>query len=66
MLCRSREMEKVIIQASEELTHDWETKNSKFDGIIYLMFCKLSCPRITEPVLLYGGKTRTLNNWKSE
>ena len=40
VLCRSREMEKIIIQASDELTCDWEAKNSKFDGIIYLMFCK--------------------------
>jgi len=57
LLMRSAKMEEMIIEATDQLVHDWQTGNNEFDGLIYLMFQK---GPDGEVVPLYIGKTETM------
>lgn len=56
LLKRSPEMEVMVIEAANQLEHDWRG-DGDFDGLIYLMFHRDSDENI---IPLYVGKTETL------
>lgn len=56
VLCRSPQMEQMIISETETLVGDWKGERDEYDGLIYVMFLKDSgCVRP-----LYIGKTETI------
>ena len=57
VLQRNEAMEKRIIEATNILKDDWEGKQNRFDGLIYMMF-KIT---LSEGIIpLYIGKTETM------
>ena len=55
LLCRSHQMDNMLVQACDMLIGDWETAANSYDGLIYIM-CYLDGDNV---VPLYVGKTET-------
>ena len=60
VICRSNDMESLIISEVNKLVSDWETGTHQYDGLIYMMFLL----RNDKVLPLYIGKTETIGKGK--
>jgi hypothetical protein len=57
ILCRSAEMETLILEETSKLVDDWKSGRGKYDGLIYLMY---TFQDQSEIIPFYIGKAETI------
>ena len=56
VLCRSSDMENLVVSEVDKLVSDWEGNAHQYDGLIYMMYLLRNCKVLP----LYIGKTETI------